>query len=95
MMYKKLLFMLLVFISAGVCAFAQSSGGVKGTVVDRSGRAPIPNAKVSVYSGSELIAEQNTGADGFFIFEDLDNGVYRMNVSAAGYVGSQVYVTVA
>ena len=95
MMYKKLLFMLLVFISAGVCAFAQSSGGVKGTVVDRSGRAPIPNAKVSVYSGSELIAEQNTGADGFFIFEDLDNGVYRMNVSAAGYVGSQVNVTVA
>ena len=69
-------------------------GGVEGTVVNRSGRLPVANAAMSLYRGETLVLTANAGEDGYFRFENLPNGIYRMKVSAPGFVESVVNVTV-
>lgn len=69
-------------------------GGVKGTVVNRSGRVPVANAELLIYSGSELVAAEYASADGTFSVSGLPNGLYLMKVSAPGFMLSQVNVTV-
>ena len=71
-----------------------SEGGVKGTVVDRNGRVPVPGAAIELYCGDEHIAGGTAGPDGSFIFEGLENGTYRLSVTAPGFTGTQVNVSV-
>ncbi len=89
---------ILIFITAALCSlslFAQSNeGGVKGTVVNRAGRAPIADAVVTLYQGSEIFAEVITDADGKFLVEALPNGIYDMTIKVAGYLEANVNVTV-
>ncbi len=89
---------IIIFIAAVLCSvslFAQSNvGGVKGTVVNRAGRAPIADAVVTMYQGSEIFAETVTDADGKFLVENLPNGIYEMSIKVAGYLEANVHVTV-
>ena len=72
----------------------QSSGGVKGKVVNRSGRVPVPGAELQIFRGQELVETVYASSDGAFLFENLDNGLYLMKVSAPGFLPSQVNVEV-
>ena len=72
----------------------QITGGVKGSVVDRSDRSPVPGAAVTLLKGGETIAEIVTAEDGSFLIEELEDGMYDMRISAEGYVASFVNVTV-
>ncbi len=87
-----------VFIAAALCSlslFAQSDmGGVKGTVVNRAGRAPIAEALVTLIQGDEIQAEAVTDADGKFLVEGLPNGIYEMVIKVEGYLEAKVNVTV-
>lgn len=75
--------------------FAQSrEGGVKGTVVNRVGRAPIADAAITLSKGGEIFAEAVTDADGKFLVELLPNGIYEMTIKVAGYLEATVNVTV-
>ena len=69
-------------------------GGVKATVVDRNGRAPIAGAVVDLYHGDELVARAETDGSGQFLFPDIGNGDYRLTVSAPGFNGTEVNVKV-
>ena len=54
-----------------VAAMAQGfSGGIKASVVNRQGRAPIAGATVELYQGGELIATKVADAEGRFLFEN-------------------------
>ena len=57
-------------------------GGVEGTVVNRNGRAPIADASLQLYRGTELIAEGPSDSNGYFLFSEVDNGDYRLVVTA-------------
>ncbi len=89
---------ILIFITAVLCSlslFAQSDmGGVKGTVVNRAGRAPIADAVITLSQGGEIFAEALTDGNGKFLVDGLPNGVYDMNIKVEGYLEATVNVTV-
>ncbi|MBR5055659.1 MAG: carboxypeptidase regulatory-like domain-containing protein, partial [Bacteroidales bacterium] len=76
-----------------IAALAQT-GGVKGSVVDRQGRAPIGDAKIVLSQKGETVAESASGKDGQFFIGSLANGMYDMMVTAEGYNDLVVSITV-
>ena len=67
---------LLLTIATVLCAtalFAQQSefGGVKGTVVNRAGRAPIAGASLTISQFGETLATATSDAAGTFLIEGL------------------------
>ena len=89
---------LLLIFAAVLCAaslFAQSPwGGVKGTVVNRAGRAPIAGADITLSQKGEIAATAAADSEGRFLVEGLQNGVYDMTVKANGFLDAHVNVTV-
>ena len=82
---KNRLILALAALLVSISAFAQS-GGVKATVVNRNGRAPISNARVLIVdSEANVVVDANANADGTFLFEGLADGDYRLTVSANGF----------
>ena len=82
---KNRLILALAALLVSISAFAQS-GGVKATVVNRNGRAPISNARVLIVdSDANVVVDANANADGTFLFEGLADGDYRLTVSANGF----------
>ena len=87
-MYKKLL----LTIAAALCTlslFAQT-GGIKGQVVNRIGRTPVPGAVITVSQQGEHIAEGASGEDGRFLIGNLADGMYDLHVEAPGFAPSNV-----
>ena len=78
---------------AALPALAQT-GGVRGTVMDRDLSRPVKDAKVTLfYTDKEMFVY--TGADGVFEFDGIEDGVYNMEISAAGYLKTQLSVRVS
>lgn len=92
---KRLLIVLMLSALAAAPLAAQAEfGGVKGTVVSRSGRVPVEGAQLVLSLGGEQIASVVSGSDGSFLIEDINNGDYRMTVTATGFSTSIVNVTI-
>ena len=87
---------LLTTATAVLIAFAAlaQSGGVKGSVVDRQGRAPIGDARIVLSQKGETVAKSASGRDGRFLIGSLADGMYDMIVTADGYNDLVVNVTV-
>ena len=89
---------LLLTIAAVFCTFslfAQGQwGGVKGTVVNRAGRMAVPGASVQLSQNGQNVATVQADAEGKFVVEDLQNGIYDMTVKANGFLDAHVNVTV-
>ncbi|MCQ2115741.1 MAG: TonB-dependent receptor [Bacteroidales bacterium] len=86
-----------VLCSLCLCAtmFAQGfTGGVKGTVVNRAGRVPVPQAELQLSQNGEVVASARSAADGSFSIGNLDNGRYDLQVTAVGFLPITVNVTV-
>lgn len=85
-----------------ICALALSAslsaqdytGGVKGTVVSRQGRLPVPGASIVLSRSGEQVASLSTPTNGTFLIEGIADGVYAMTVTAEGYAPINVNVTV-
>ena len=82
-MFRKLI-VAFATVLCSVTLLAQT-GGVKGTVVNRSGRMPVQGAAVTLSLNGETVASGNAGTDGKFLFEGLENGIYQMKVKAEGF----------
>ena len=92
-MKKTLLFIAALLLSA--TAFAQlPTGGVKGCVVDRQGRAPIGGAHIVLSQKGVTVAECSSDANGIFQIDALANGMYDMHVTAEDFSPIVVNVTV-
>ena len=96
---NKMIKKVLLFIAAMLCSialFAQESdwGGVKGTVVNRAGRAPIAEAALTLSQNGETVVTATSDADGKFLIENLPNGIYDMTIKAPGFLDATVNVTV-
>ena len=94
-MIKKVL-LTIVAVLCAASLFAQKSdfGGVKGTVVNRAGRAPIADATLTLSQKGETVATAVSDADGKFLVENLPNGIYDMNIKVPGFLDANVNVTV-
>ena len=93
-MIKKVL-LTIAAVLCSVALFAQNEwGGVKGTVVNRAGRAPIAEAQLTLTQNGEVVAQVVSDGDGKFLMENLPNGMYDMTVKAPGFLDANVNVTV-
>lgn len=87
--------LVLAALLLSVCAFAQeATGGVKAAVVNRAGRVPVANALVEVLSQGNQVASVKTDEQGFFLVENLLDGNYTLNVSAADFMPAVVNIKV-
>ena len=73
-------------------AVAQTTGTLRGAVVDESGSA-VPGVQVAM-TGVGVRREAVTGADGAYEFGGLAAGEYRVSAFHAGYVPAEVQATV-
>ena len=69
-------------------------GGIEGSLISRNGGVPVADAMIVLYQGAEPVLKGYSGSDGYFLFENLPDGIYRMTVSASGFEQAMVDVTV-
>jgi hypothetical protein len=83
---RRLVLAILVVLSLGVAANAQTfRGSINGTVTDPSG-AVIPNAAVKATENATGIDHNTvTTSDGAFAFQDIPLGFYKVTVTASGF----------
>jgi hypothetical protein len=83
---KRLALAILVALSLGVAANAQTfRGAINGTVSDPSG-AVVPNAAVKTTESATGIDHNTvTTSDGAFSFQDIPLGFYKVTVTASGF----------
>ena len=92
---SKRYFISLAALLAAVTLSAQDfTGGVKGTVINRSGREPIEKARLTLMQGASQIAVVQSAEDGTFEIPGLDDGQYTLVIEAPDFLESQVQVTV-
>ncbi len=93
-MIKRIVFSLALLLASLAMSAQLPTGGVKGTVVDRSDRSPVPGAVITLSQSGQTIATATTAGDGTFYIEALANGMYDMRIEADGFITSNVNVTV-
>src|SRR5216684_7190198 len=83
---KRLVLAILVVLSLGVAANAQTfRGAINGTVTDPSG-ALVPNAAVKATEAATGIDHNTvTTSEGQFSFQDIPLGFYKVTVTAQGF----------
>ena len=91
---KRLITTTAALLLAAMAAFAQPTGGVKGTVVSRGTREPVQNARLDLYLGAEKLATVSSAKDGTFMIPGLADGMYTLVISSAEYMQNTVNVTV-
>ncbi len=87
-MVKKLfLFLVLSAIIFNISIFSQSTGSISGTVVDKSGGAPIESADVTLLNtgDSSVIKGTATDKEGKFTFTGIPFGKYTVRANFVGY----------
>ncbi len=81
---KRILFLLLLFVSLYLQSYSQDNynGIIKGKVIDEEIQSPVEGAVVEI-----LNTVHKTGTDeyGGFVFENLKYNTYQIRVSAIGY----------
>jgi len=78
-----------VLIVTGYAAFAQS-GAIKGKVLDKATKEPLPFANVVVEINGSQAGGAQTDFDGNFTIKPLVPGKYSLKSSFVGYTGAEV-----
>ncbi len=83
---RRLFLALLVILTLGVGANAQTfRGAINGTVTDPSGSS-VPNATVKATEAATGIDHTTaTSSEGQFAFQDIPLGIYKISVTASGF----------
>ncbi len=88
-----------IIIAASLLACAAASaqsytGGVKGTVVDRSDRTAVQGAQLTLLSDGKPVAAIKSAPDGTFLIPELKDGVYELEIKMPDYLPAHINVTV-
>ena len=83
-MNMKSLIAIIFALSISANVFAQSSGGITGTVTDENG-AKIAGAQVVLTSSTGVHLNTSTDRNGTFEFNNLRSGSYFIEVKASGF----------
>lgn len=85
-MIRKLYFLLLSIVFTAGYTFGQAgSGAIKGSVIDKESKEPIPFAKVVLYQGGIIKGGTETDFDGKFEFPSISSGSYDVEVRSQEY----------
>src|ERR1700761_6399884 len=89
---KKLLpLLILLFYSA--FTFAQGTATVKGLVVDKQNGEPMLGAAVTLKNKSGYTRSTGTGLDGTFVFRNVPEGDYEVEVKYVSYQKAETTFT--
>ena len=83
-MMRNLLFTIGFFLAANVFVFAQS-GALKGKVIDKATKEPIPFTNVIVEMGGTQTGGTTSDIDGNFTIKPLTPGKYDIKASSIGF----------
>lgn len=72
----------------------RGTGGIKGSVVNRLAKTPVEGAELVLKQNGTTIATLKADKDGSFLFENLNDGSYQIEVGADGYMTTEVFVIV-
>ncbi|PXY44133.1 TonB-dependent receptor domain-containing protein [Flavobacterium hydrophilum] len=89
----KLKFFLFALLSVIATAQAQNSGTVSGKIIEKSNKAPISYATVSIKDNGKVISGVNTDDNGNFTFKNLALKSYTIEIQYIGfrkYIGSVI-----
>ncbi len=81
-MIKQILCLLLLLLLSGTPVFAQTKHFIKGNIVDKNKREPLPYTAVQIY-GTDMGGI--TDSIGNFRIENVPPGIYRLQISILGY----------
>lgn len=93
-MLKKLSLAASMLLCSVLMTAQDITGGVKGTVISRGDRSPVGGAKLTLFSGAEVVAQTKTAPEGTFFIENLADGVYALVIEGDDFLQSTVNVTV-
>ena len=94
-MTRKITITALALLFAAASAFAQdNTGGVKGTVVSREGKAPVENASLVLMKGAAEVATVSSDQEGNFLIPNLEDGNYTLVIKAPEYLEQQINLAV-
>jgi outer membrane receptor protein involved in Fe transport len=80
-----------LLLSTGISVFAQTSGGsIKGKVIDKATKEPLPFANVVVEMNGTQAAGGVTDFDGNFHIKPLQPGKYSVKATFVGYTAAEV-----
>ena len=89
---------LILAFAAILCCLGLSAqsftGGVKGTVINRSDRRPVEGASLVLFQGLEQVATVTSDGAGDFLIPDLEDGMYDLVITAPDFLETRVNVTV-
>ncbi|OFX79149.1 MAG: hypothetical protein A2X12_03835 [Bacteroidetes bacterium GWE2_29_8] len=88
-MFKKLLLALFILISTSVLVYSQS-GTLKGKVIDKTTKEPIPFCGVVVEVGGKQFGSAQTDFDGNYVIKPIPPGKYDVKTTVIGYHPFQI-----
>jgi outer membrane receptor protein involved in Fe transport len=83
-MLRKLLFTLGIILSANLLVFSQS-GALKGKVLDKVTREPLPFVNIVVEVGGTNVGGSSSDFDGNFMIKPIPPGKYDVKATYVGY----------
>ncbi|MDR8391194.1 TonB-dependent receptor [Aliifodinibius sp. S!AR15-10] len=87
-LWSSILLLLLISATTG---FAQQTGSLEGTILDKKTGEPLAGVNVGI---QDTRKGSSTDTEGFFSIESVSPGNYTLLISAVGYTGQQVEVNV-
>jgi len=93
-MNRVIYLLLAISLTVGGCKKKEEKTevSISGTVIDKSTGEPIPVVNIKISPGENSTV---TGSDGFFQFDNIENGDYTLTASKEGYKDVSVSVTVS
>jgi len=84
-MFRKLLSALGLTLFVSIVSLAQSSGTLKGKLVDKETKEPIPFANIIAESGGRQMGGSTTDFDGNYTIKPIPPGTYDVKATYVGY----------
>lgn len=85
---------LITMLFLALSVSAQTEGGVKGKIINRSGRMPVEGVIVTLYQNGSEVSSVRSDVNGHFMVEGLPDGIYSIVTTCPGFLESNINVTV-
>ncbi len=83
-MLKNLLLTIGILLTANLLVFSQS-GALKGKVMDKGTKEPIPFANIIIETGGKQVSGTSSDFDGNYTIKPINPGVYNLRATYVGY----------
>jgi hypothetical protein len=82
---KKISLLIFLFLFSAI-AFAQNKQTIRGQIVDKETKIPLPGVVLTLYKDSTLVTGGAADMDGNYKLENVEVGRYTLNARSTGYL---------